>query len=58
LAWKGIAPGTEGATIAFTPSASLATSGLAVALLVGMLASFVPAWQAVRAEIVASLRYV
>jgi putative ABC transport system permease protein len=58
LAWSGIAVGTEGVTIAFTPSAGLAITGLAVALAVGILAGLVPAWQASRAEIVASLRYV
>jgi putative ABC transport system permease protein len=58
LAWSGIAVGTEGVTIAFTPSAGLAINGLSVALAVGFLAGLVPAWQAGRAEIVASLRYV
>jgi putative ABC transport system permease protein len=58
LAWGGLAVGTEGVTIAFAPSFSLAVVGLAVALLVGVLAGLVPAWQAARAEIVASLRSV
>jgi putative ABC transport system permease protein len=58
LAWSGLAVGTEGVTIAFAPSAGLAVIGLAVPLGVGVLAGLVPAWQAARAEIVASLRYV
>jgi putative ABC transport system permease protein len=45
-------------TIAFTPSAGLAVTGLVVALAVGVVAGLVPAWQAARAEIVASLRYI
>jgi putative ABC transport system permease protein len=43
-------------SIAFTPSAGVALTGLAVALAVGLLAGLAPAWQAARAEIVASLR--
>jgi putative ABC transport system permease protein len=58
LASSGLAVGTEGVTIAFTPSVPLAVTGLAVALVVGAVAGVVPAWQASRAEIVASLRYV
>jgi putative ABC transport system permease protein len=50
--------GTEGVTIAFTPSLRLALTGMAVASGVGVLAGVVPAWQASRAEIVAALRYV
>jgi putative ABC transport system permease protein len=58
LATSGLAVGTEGVTIAFAPSLGLAGTGLAVALAVGVLAGLVPAWQAARAEIVASLRFV
>ncbi len=58
LAWSGLAVGAEGVTIAFMPSAGLALTGLAVTAAVGALAGLVPAWQAARAEIVASLRYV
>jgi putative ABC transport system permease protein len=58
LAWGGLALGTEGVTIAFRPSAGLAGTGLVVTAAVGALAGLVPAWQAGRAEIVASLRYV
>jgi putative ABC transport system permease protein len=58
LAWSRLAVGTEGVTIAFAPSATLAGIGLAVALVVGLLAGLVPAWRAARAEIVGSLRQV
>jgi putative ABC transport system permease protein len=56
LAWGGLALGAEGVTIAFRPSAGLALTGLAVTAAVGALAGLVPAWQAARADIVASLR--
>jgi putative ABC transport system permease protein len=58
LRWADLAIGTEGVTIAFAPSVSLAATGLAVSLAVGALAGMVPAWQAARANTVASLRYV
>jgi putative ABC transport system permease protein len=58
LAWGGLAVGTEGVPIAFVPSAGLAAKGLAAALGVGALAGLVPAWQASRTEVVASLRSV
>ncbi len=58
LAWSGLAVGTEGVTIAFVPSWSLALTGATVAVGVGVLAGAVPAWQAARAEIVSSLRAV
>ncbi len=58
LSWSGLAVGTEGVTITFLPSVGLAATGLAVTAVVGVLAGLVPAWQASRAEIVASLRYV
>jgi ABC-type antimicrobial peptide transport system permease subunit len=58
LAWGRPAVGTEGVTIAFSPSATLAGAGLVVALAVGVLAGLVPAWRAARAEIVGSLRQV
>ena len=57
LSWSKLAVGTEGVTIAFTPSAGLALTGLVVTALVGVLAGLFPAWQASRADIVASLRY-
>jgi putative ABC transport system permease protein len=58
LAWSRLAVGTEGVTIAFAPSVGLGVTGLGVALVVGLLAGLVPAWQAARTEIVASLRHV
>ncbi|MBY0524430.1 MAG: FtsX-like permease family protein [Gemmataceae bacterium] len=58
LSFSGMAVGTEGVNIAFTASVGLAGTGLAVSAAVGMLAGLVPAWQAARAEIVASLRHV
>jgi putative ABC transport system permease protein len=58
LEWGRLAVGTEGVTIAFLPSFSLALTGLGVSLGVGMLAGLVPAGQAARAAIVTSLRQV
>jgi putative ABC transport system permease protein len=58
LAWGQLAVGTEGVTIAFRPSAGVATTGLAAAVAVGLLAGALPAWRAGRAEIVAALRAV
>jgi putative ABC transport system permease protein len=58
LAWSSFAVGTEGITIAFVPSFGMAGIGLAVTVIVGVLAGLVPAWQASRAEIIASLRSV
>ncbi len=58
LAWSGLAVGTEGVTIVFTPSLSLALTGMIVSASVGALAGLAPAWQAARAEIVTSLRHV
>jgi putative ABC transport system permease protein len=58
LAWNTPALGAEGVTIAFAASPGLALSGLAVTAAVGVAAGLVPAWQAARAEIVQSLRYV
>jgi putative ABC transport system permease protein len=58
LAWGGLAVGTEGVSIAFLPSSRLALTGLGVAVVTGLMAGVVPAWQAARAEIVAALRHV
>jgi putative ABC transport system permease protein len=58
LARGRLAVGTEGVTIAFSPSATLAGAGLVVALAIGVLAGLAPAWQAARAEIVGALRQV
>ena len=56
LAWSGMAVGAEGVSIAFRPSWELAALGLAVSLLVGMLAGLIPALQAARTHIVTALR--
>jgi putative ABC transport system permease protein len=58
LSWSGLAVGTEGVSIPFEPSLGLVLTGLVISLGVGLLAGLVPAWQAARAEIVVSLRYV
>jgi putative ABC transport system permease protein len=58
LAWSGMALGAEGVTIAFRPSWRLAASGAAVSVVVGVLAGFIPAWQAARTQIVGALRQV
>src|SRR5262249_56915144 len=52
----GLSVGAEGVAIAVRPSAALALTGLAVALLVGVLAGLAPAWRAARADIVAARR--
>lgn len=46
----------EAVTIAFTPSIRLATLGLAVSAMTGLLAGIAPAWHAARTEIVPALR--
>ncbi len=56
LWWFPIAVGTEGVTVALSPSPWLAAQGMTAALLVGIVAGFAPAWQAARADIVSSLR--
>jgi putative ABC transport system permease protein len=58
LSWGKLTLGAEGVTIAFRPSAGLALTGIAVTAAVGAVAGLVPAWQASRVEIVASLRSV
>ena len=58
LAWAGMTMGAEAVTIAFTPSFELALTGLAAALVVGVLAGIVPGWQAARADIVPALRQI
>ena len=56
LEWGGQSVGVEGVTIAFRPSLSLAGVGLAISLVVGLLAGALPAWQAARTSIVDALR--
>jgi putative ABC transport system permease protein len=56
LAWQPLSLSTEGVSIDFVASPTLAGWGLGLAILVGLVAGAVPAWQAGRREIVASLR--
>lgn len=56
LQLTGLAIGAEGVMMAFRPSLTLAMNAVAVALLSGVLAGILPAWQAARAEIVPALR--
>jgi putative ABC transport system permease protein len=56
LAIGGFAIGAEGATIAFRPSISLAVTGAAVSLIVGVAAGMAPAIQAATVPIVNALR--
>lgn len=56
LKFSRLALGAEAVTISFTPSLSLAITGLGVALLTGILAGIFPAVQAARTQIVPSLR--
>ena len=58
LKLSSLSVGAEAVTIAFTPSINLASTGLFVALLTGILAGIFPAFQAARAEIVEGLRQV
>jgi putative ABC transport system permease protein len=55
LLWP-IAVGTEGVTLALTPSPSLGLQGVLVSAGVGLIAGALPAWHAARAEIVPALR--
>jgi putative ABC transport system permease protein len=56
LAWSPLTLSTEGVSIDFVATPALVLVGLGLAVVVGVLAGAVPAWQAGRAEIVASLR--
>jgi len=56
LQWSGLAVATEGINITFAASPTLAAIGLGVSLTVGILAGFMPAMRAARADIVTSLR--
>jgi putative ABC transport system permease protein len=56
LWWSGIAVGTEGVTIALSPSWWLLAQGALVSFAVGVLASLAPAWSASSAEVVTALR--
>lgn len=48
--------GAEAVTVAFTPSMHLATTGIGVAAIAGLIAGIAPAWHAARTEIVPALR--
>ncbi|XRN68439.1 ABC transporter permease [Anatilimnocola sp. NA78] len=54
----GFAIGAEGVTIAFQPSLEVATLGLVVSVVVGLLAGIIPGWQAAGTEIVKALRQI
>ena len=56
LKFSSLSVGAEAVTIAFIPSTSLASMGLGVAFVTGLLAGVFPAIQAARTEIVAGLR--
>lgn len=56
LQWGGLAVATEGINITFAASPTLVAIGVGVSLIVGVLAGFMPAIQAARADIVTSLR--
>ncbi|MBT4866626.1 MAG: ABC transporter permease [Planctomycetaceae bacterium] len=56
LKFKSLAVGAEAVTIAFTPSARLAITGLIVSIIAGTLAGIAPALHAARTEIVPALR--
>ena len=53
-----LAVGAEAVTIAFTPSLQLASAGILLSLIAGVLAGIAPAWHASRTEIVPALRHV
>jgi putative ABC transport system permease protein len=54
--WQSFTVGNEGLTLAISPSLSATTSGLAIACLLGLLASIWPAFLAANRPLVASLR--
>lgn len=56
LVWRGLIFGNEGQTMALAPDASVVVTGLAMALVLGMVASLWPALVAMRKPIVESLR--
>lgn len=56
LAWQPLSLSAEGVSVDFVESPALVGWGLGLSAAVGVLAGAVPAWQAGRAEIVASLR--
>jgi putative ABC transport system permease protein len=56
LYFGGFAIGAEGVTIAFQPSIHVATLGIGISVVVGILAGIIPGWQAAGTEIVKALR--
>jgi putative ABC transport system permease protein len=56
LRWQSFTLGNEGQTLAIQPDAAVVATGIAAALLLGILASLWPAWQAVTQSIVKNLR--
>lgn len=56
LRWQSLTLGNEGQTLAIRPDMTVALTGLAAALALGLLASLWPAWQAMTQSIVKSLR--
>jgi putative ABC transport system permease protein len=57
LSSSGMSVTAEGVTIAFEPSLVLAIQGVAVAIVVGLLAGMAPGWHASQTDIVPALRH-
>ena len=57
LSSAGMSIAAEGVTIAFEPSMVLATQGIVVAIVVGLLAGLAPGWHASQTEIVPALNH-
>ena len=53
---RGLSFGNEGQVMALIPDASVILTGMGLALMLGMMASLIPAWAAMRRPIVESLR--
>lgn len=56
LSWQSFTMGNEGLTLAIQPDAAVLMTSLGAGVLLGLFASFWPAWQAIRQPIIASLR--
>ncbi|SKA77340.1 putative ABC transport system permease protein [Prosthecobacter debontii] len=56
LRWQSFTFGNEGQTLAVRPDGSVALIGISAALVLGLLASFWPAWQTMTQSIVKNLR--
>lgn len=57
LYFSSLSVGAEAVTIAFTPSLSLALTGIVVAGITGVVAGILPAWQAAKTDIIDGLRH-